>query len=105
MEVGYHENGQIAADQLREVARLLARVQADYYLDEVSGPPKHASWPRSIPHNPGYKELHCEHFKPDLSPGTAIRRNGTCIPISAYVSLDTLSGAAPRLGNATPESL
>ena len=67
METGYHKDGQIAADQLREVARLLSRVQADDYFDEVSGPLiSHSAW-LDAPDHPGYKEYHSEHYKPDGS--------------------------------------
>jgi hypothetical protein len=49
------------------VARLLERVQADDYLDEVSGPIASRSWWEDAPDYPGYKQYHSEHIKPDGS--------------------------------------
>jgi len=67
MENGYHENGNLAATQLCEVARLIRRVVQDEYLGEISGPIiTNAEWIES-PNYPGYTEYHCEHFRPDGS--------------------------------------
>lgn len=67
MEVGYPENGNVAASQLREVARLLARVRANNYREEIFGPITTQSAWLDDPDYPGYKDYNCEHLKPDGS--------------------------------------
>ena len=67
IEVGYPENANVAAIQLRQVARLLARVRADNYREEIFGPITTCSAWLDDPDHPGYKDYHREHLKPDGS--------------------------------------